>query len=169
MFSACGVATAQPVVTVTGGSDISGHIYTWSIVHDHDSPLIYFEIPHYRADVFDPIDGWEPEFINKNSMGNKPGKCIGRSGVGLAAGVPLTVNIRINPTGAMTGRGHMIFKFADGQTVRVAAEVPVKETALHEKGSLIAMSVFFAIFLLYQWRQNRRKRKRVATPPPGVG
>jgi hypothetical protein len=153
------LALADPPVTIEGGCDVSGHNYEWTITHQHTAPLVYIEIPHYRADTFEVPAGWEKEFINKNSPVFDPGKCIARSETGLPAGQSVTLNVRINPTGALQGSGYILLKFADGQTASVLAEVPVKETFLEAWGKAIGLGGMFVAFVAIQWWRGRGKKK----------
>lgn len=153
---------AGPSAAVTGGCDPSGHNYEWTIVHDHESPLVYVEIPHFRADMFSAPDGWTTEIINQNSPDLQPGKCIAQVtalSTGLRRGEKGEFTMRINAASAQKGRRAMRLRFADRAEIDVMATIPIEYSSLERYLVPLVLGGSFGLYLLViTIRSNRRRR-----------
>lgn len=153
-------ASAEPVVTVSGGSDISGQNYEWTITHEYEAPLVYVAIPHFRGDLFYGPAGWRTEVVNKNSLDFQPGTCIAETeepSRGLVRGQAGTFRLRLNSAGAPEGEGDIVVRFADGVEARVTAAVPVKQTSpIEPYATPAALGGMFALYLLVRLVLRRR-------------
>lgn len=153
-----------PPASISGGADISQHQYTFRITHQHAQPLVYVEIPHFRADLFTVPDGWLKQLTNQNSFDDQLGKCTAEPGPGnpgLRRGESLEVSLRVCPTGAPVGKGEILLRFLDGAQYLIAAELPVRETTLHRQLPLIGGGSIFVILLAARaFRRRRRARVR---------
>ncbi len=157
----------MPKVTIKGGSDISAHNYSWTITHDHDAPLVYVEIPHFRVDLFNAPQGWTAEIINQNSLDLKPGKCIAEvtdPSRGLKRGESAKFGVRVNPAEAPRGEDTILLRFADGVEVRVTAVVPVKPSSFEQWAPPAVLAVMFGAYVLIQAVRKRRGKPSPRRP-----
>ncbi len=165
VVGAAGSALAAPVVTITGGADDTGQTYIWTITHDHTSPIVQVEFPHYRGGWSIPPEGWTSEITNRGGAGGRSGKFIAAAddpSQGIARGRAAEFRLVIVPEGTPRGQGSVLVRFADGFEVLVRAEVPVKEPATDRNITLIGLGLIFAIFLLT--RILKRKRPHSSAP-----
>jgi len=159
-------AQEQPLATVEGGADVTGHNYTWTVTNQHSSPIVAVEIPHYRADLFFGPDGWstaESTYLVNVGVKDRPGVCKAQAPsktAGIPRGRSAQFKARINARGAKRGRAEVVVEYADGTRVTVAnVEVPRAET-LGEKHTLkIGFGVMFALFLGAQAIRHRKRNR----------
>ena len=166
-FGAAPSSPATPVVTITGGADATGQTYVWTITHDHTSPIVRVEFPHYRGGWSVPPEGWTSEITNRGGAGGRSGQFIAVAddpSRAIARGHQAEFQLVITPDGTPQGQGKITVRFADGSEVRVPAEVPIKEPAADRNVTLIGLGLIFGIFLLY--RVLRRKRHPSTSSPP---
>jgi len=154
---------ATPKVTIDGGVDIDGRVYTWVVTHDHSSPIIYLKFPQDRSHGLTAPAGWEGELDrvkgNQRQSGFVTFKCVDLSKA-IEYKQSATFNISLVWSGAARGVGDVIVKFADGSQTTTTAAIPIKEPASDRNVSLIGLGSFFAVFLCVQ---AIRKRKRAST------
>lgn len=167
LLIAAAVAPSAPVlagehVTITGGADVTGQNYTWTVTHDHSSPIVSIEFPHYMADWFGTPEGWTQELTGFLAAKGESGVCRAESDEGLPAGVRGVFRLRVGPRGTPRGEGDVVVLFADGTRELVRAEVPVRESFLAQHTALVGLGVIFGLLLLIHWL--RRRRKELATP-----
>ncbi len=162
-------AAAQPTITIEGGADASAHNYEWTISHDHSAPLIYVEIPHFRADTFTVPQGWTAEIENQNSLDLKPGKCIAKTpDPGLPRGDTGVFFIRVNAAKALRGQAETIFRFADGIEVVKLMELPVKPSSFEQWAPPVVLLSMFTVFLAAKAARNRKRRKALMAKEGGA-
>lgn len=158
-------AGADVRATVVGGADPSGHVYTWRIGHEHTSPLVGVEFPHYMADVFTAPEGWAVECTHLIGQGGRParGVCVARvetDGRGLPAGREAEFTMRIAPAGTPRGTGSVKLSFADGTTLTVGGvEVPIP-TPVSDR--LIVPAGLAAILIIIVAVGARKRRRRAS-------
>lgn len=155
-------ASAQPQVTLTGGSDLSGHNYAWTITHQHSAPLVFVEIPHYRGDLFFAPDGWSTEIINQNSLDYKPGKCIAKTmeqSGGLPRDQSAEFRLRINPAGALQKPGTILLRFADGAEVALPTEVPGRQSSTEHYALPVSLAAIFVAYLVFGYFKKRKTKQ----------
>ncbi|UCG17404.1 MAG: hypothetical protein JSV19_05115 [Phycisphaerales bacterium] len=141
-------------MTITGGADVSGHNYEWTVTNHHSSPIVLVQFPHYMADVFTPPDGWTSEMTNPLGKG----VCSVESVTGLPTGRSVTVGLRVAPRGAFRGRGNVLVRFADDTEVLVPAEMPTKEPFIRRNIPVIGLGLAFGAFLLVRALKKRKPR-----------
>ena len=164
-FGAATSTPAAPVVTITGGADETGQTYTWTITHDHPSPIVRVEFPHYRGGWSIPPEGWTSEITNRGGTGGRRGKFIASAGdpsQGIARGDSAEFRLVLVPEGTPRGHGDVLVCFSDGSEVLVHAQVPVKESTADRSVTLIGLGLIFGIFLLT--RVLKRKRAHSSAP-----
>ncbi len=146
----------QAVVTIRGGVDATGHHYTWTIQTRDPSPIVYVEIPHYRADLFTPPQGWtrldptpdiEAAVADSVKYGIKPGR-------------PGVFRMRIRAAGASQGTGTVRVRFADGTEAAIGG-VTLPQPPSDKNVGLIGLAALFAVWVAV--RIYRRKRGNTET------
>ena len=155
-----------PVVTITGGADDTGQTYVWTVTHDHTSPIVRVEFPHYRGGWSIPPEGWTSEITNRGGAAGRSGQFIAVAGdpsCAIARGHRAEFQLVITPDGTPRGQGRVTVRFSDGSEVHVPAEIPIKEPAADRNMTLIGLGLIFAIFLLY--RALKRKRHAATSSP----
>ena len=61
----CTLATSSamgldlPKATMTGGADVSGRNYSWTVTNEHSSPIVYLEFPFDKVLLFLAPQGWQ--------------------------------------------------------------------------------------------------------------
>ncbi len=173
LLLAATAAAAGPVtVTIAGGADASGHNYEWTITHDHSSPIVYVEFPHFRAYFFTPPPGWKANITHRYPEDRQAGECTAEvedPAEGLKRGQTGRFAMRIGPKGAPRGEGDVIIRFADNTEVVVLAEVPIKESPGSQHVPLIALGTIFAVFLLVKALKRRKRQRQVESNAPSIG
>ena len=154
-------ARAQDKVTITGGSDETGHNYSWTVNNHHTTAIVTVVFPHYQADLFVPPSGWESENTHMVATGEatSPGTCtakVSNPADGIASGASATFTLRVGPRGAKRGSGDVLVRFADGTETTVVTEVPTRELFLGRYLGLVGLGVMFGIFLLYRLLRSPR-------------
>ncbi len=167
----------RPEVTITGGADASGRQYTWTITNGYTSPIVYLEIPHYRAGLFFAPEGWatgESTYLVNVGVEDRPGVCIARAAAvtdGIASGQSATFDVQIGARGARRGPGTVLVRFADGTETTVSGvELPRQETLGDKYVTLIGLGLIFAVGLLIQAIRARRRSTACGSttaPPSG--
>jgi hypothetical protein len=163
------VANAQgPKVKITGGADVSGQNYLWTVTNRHDSPIVYIQFPHYHADTFIAPPGWTMQCTNMASR--EPGTCTAIADsrqTGIAEGRSAEFGMRLgNVSGQHARPGNVAVRFADGAEVTVAnVEVPTPSSTPERLVALIGFALVFGILVLAQAR--RRRKARTAVRPTG--
>jgi hypothetical protein len=158
-------ASAQEtLVEITGGRDLTGHWYKWVVKNRADSPIIYVEFPHYRADMWNIPDHWERETINLQGL---PG-VTEEAGVfkawadpprGIQAGGSAEFEMRINRKEAYRGTGTVVVRFADGGEAKVAGvDLPCPPSFLENHGMPIVMAALLLILVGYKAIKHRYAR-----------
>lgn len=171
MAAAAGRAEPQPLVTITGGADGSGQNYSWTITNRHSSPIVFIEIPHYRADTFVTPAGWQQECTNLMIAGQarEPGVCRAwpkPNASGLTPGRSAEFALRVAREGAQRRTGTVLVKFADGTQVSIpGVEVPTRESVPERFAALIGMALIVGLLIVFQLRA---RRKAVSARPPGT-
>lgn len=159
----------SPNVAISGGADDSGQNYTWKITNEHDSPIIFVEIPQYKAAVGFPPDGWESKLTNPRGLGGRTGffrSEVGTEADGIAPGESATFGLTVSVRGTPRGKGDVLIRFADETETRVRAEVPIKEAPVDRNVSLIGLSLIFAVFLVVRAVKRRKSDIKTADPTP---
>lgn len=159
----------SPNVTISGGADDSGQNYTWKITNEHDSPIIFVEIPQYKAAVAIPPDGWESKLTNPRGEGGRTGfftSQVGTASGGIAPGESATFGLTVSTRGTPRGKGDLLIRFADKTVARVRAEVPIKETFADRYVSLIGLGLIFAVFLIVRAFRRRKSVLRTGDATP---
>lgn len=163
-------AAGTPTVTITGGADASGHNYEWNITHDHAAPLIYVEIPQFRAGWHAPPDGWTGDLTHPRGIGGLDGLFIAQAKSrenGISRGQVARFRLNIGAEGTPRGEGEVLLRFADGSEATVLAEVPVKESAADQNISLIGLGLIFGVFLVVRAIRERRRSETAGHAPSG--
>lgn len=161
-------ALGNPVVSITGGADASGHTYTWQVRNGGVSPVVEVRFPHFRGGLFFPPPGWSNDCTALVHVGAKdePGVCTARAAApaeGIAPGQSVAFSMQIAPSGARRGLGEVTVRFADGSETRVdGVESPQQEGLSDKYVSLIALGGVFTIFVITQAVRKHRGRVRLA-------
>lgn len=159
----------SPNVSIRGGADESGQNYSWTITNDYDSPIVFIEFPQYRAAVGFPPEGWKSELTNPRGEGGRTGSfavSVERATDGIAPGESEHFRLQVTTGGAPRGKGRVLIRFADGTTIRIRAEVPIKESLADRNVSLIGLGLIFAVFLFFRVFKGRRPNRQTVDPPP---
>jgi hypothetical protein len=159
-------------VAITGGQDEQDRFrYAWSVTNNGDSPITYFEIPHFRGNLFVPPDGWVNEITQQNgvtpgevvegvwmSTCENPESCIQP---GKSQSFVLTIATR---GGSTPQQRNAIIGFADGSRINVpGVECPIQEPWYSRYVMPLSMGVMFALFLIVQIIRSRKKSASSAT------
>lgn len=167
MIAGSHAPAADPAVTITGGPDESAHNYAWTIQNDHNRPIVYVQFPHFRADLFNPPDGWTGAIIQPTGQASATGKCtavVNDQSRGIHPGSSAVFAMRIGPYagnyGARPGEGDVLIRFADGTETTVRAMVPSRESFLGRHLSLFAFCSIVIVALLVRAARKRRTRPR---------
>ncbi len=162
-------AADQPA-RIVGGADAFGNTYTWQVHNNGPSPIVEVRIPHYRAVLFYPPQGWSSDCtaLVHEGAGNDPGVCTARVEApadGIAAGRSCSFSMQVAPGGAKKGSGQVTVKFADASETRVAGvELPQREEAGDMYLPLLGLGGVFAVFVI---AQAVRKLRRGASQSDG--
>ncbi|MBI4719423.1 MAG: hypothetical protein HY763_16630 [Planctomycetes bacterium] len=158
---------AAAEVTVTGGADQSARNYRWIISHDHAAAISQVEIPQYRAAWAKGPPGWTADLQNARGGAGREGVCrfAAEPGSELPRGREAVFEMGIVATGTPKGPGIISVGFADGTSVTVAAEVPIKEPVSDRTASLIGLGVIFLVFVIA--RKSRRRQEGSAALDAG--
>ena len=164
-----GSGGAGPEVTITGGGDETGHNYAWTITHNHRSPIVYVEFPHYRADLFEAPPGWATELTNPGGAGSDPSRCIATAASpdqGVQRRREAVFRVRVAPSGTPRGLGSVIVRFGDGGEVTVdGVSVPVRERFGDQYMALIGLGLIFGIFVVAKAIKGRKSKSYSTTGP----
>jgi len=154
-------AMATPTVTIEGGVDTAGRMYTWIVLHDHTSPIVSLQFPQDRGNGLTAPPGWKGELQRADDNLHQSGfarfTCVDESRA-IRANQPATFKLNLVWRGASRGVGDVIVRFADGTQTTALASIPIKEPASDRNVSLIGLGSFFAIFLIVQAIRKRRRR-----------
>ncbi len=149
----------SPNVAVSGGADDSGQNYSWKITNEYDSPIIFVEIPQYKAGVGIPPEGWKSKLTNPRGLGGRTGfftSQVDTAADGIAPGESATFRLTVTVRGTPRGKGDILIRFADETETRVRAEVPIKETLADRYVSLIGLGLIFGVFLVVRAVKRRK-------------
>ena len=119
----------SPNVAISGGADVSGQNYSWKITNDYDSPIIFVEIPQYKAAVGSPPDGWKSKLTNPRGLEGRTGfftSQVDTAADGIAPGESATFGLTVSAGGTPRGKGDVLIRFADGKETRVRVLLLVK-------------------------------------------
>lgn len=148
---------------MTGGADPSGHEYAWKLTNEGASSIVEVRIPHYRANLFFPPDGWESSCTGLVAVGakNEPGLCTVKPASGkegLTPGRSVELRMQIAAAGAKRRAGSVVVRFADGAEFSVAGvELPTRESS---GDRYVAPTGLGLIIMILAFRNARRKRRR---------
>lgn len=159
----------SPNASIRGGADESGQNYSWTIINDYDSPIVFIEFPHFRAAVGFPPEGWKSEMTNPNGVGGRTGTfamSVERAAEGIAPGESERIRLTVTVRGTPRGKGRVLIRFADGTRTRLRAEVPIKESLADRNVSLIGLGLIFAVFLFFRVFKRRRPNRQTGDPLP---
>lgn len=156
----------QHRVEITGGRDESGQFYRWVVRNLSDSPIVFVEFPHYRADTFFAPEEWRKEITNR--MGDP--KATGPSGVcrastddpraGITRGRSAEFGIRLARGGADYGKGTVVVRFLDGVEVKLTdVETPRPPSLVDRLAVPGGLAVILLIILAMQRLRGRRGGK----------
>lgn len=160
----CAVATGAPRVTITGGADASGAVYTWTVTSDHPSPAVFVEFPHYHAVLFFAPPRWTTDSTYLVNIGveDRPGVCRASadgSGSGIVRGTSAEFRMQVSSDGTQRGRGNVRVRFADGIEVEVpGVEVPVRIGRADRYMPLIGLGAIAALAVLARALRGRKRR-----------
>ena len=169
------VALAQsdlPKLTISGGASDVDHSYNWTISHEHTSPVVYVEFPHYRASLFFAPERWTTKstFLVNVGVEDRPGVCTAEAGSpasGIAAGAVADFKMQVVWRGTSPGTGAVLVRFADGAEVKVSdVELPVRESLSDKFMALYALGAGFLIWVLVRAIRNRKDKARLHTDQP---
>ena len=153
-------------VVITGGTDASGHTYTWQVNNGGVSPIVEVRFPHSHGGLFFPPPGWSSDCTAMVHVGTKdgPGVCAVRAPApadGIAPGRSVTFSMQIAPAGAKRGPGEVTVRFADGSETRIAGVELSQREAIGDKNlPLFGLGGAFTIFVIAQAVRERRRRVR---------
>lgn len=159
----------SPNVAISGGADDSGKKYSWTIKNEHDSPIIFVEIPQYKAALRFPPDGWESKLTNPRGLGGRTGFFTSQAGTaadGIAPGASATFRLTVSASGTPRGKGEVLIRFADKTETRVRTAVPIKEALADRNVSLIGLGLIFAVFLVIRVARRRKADLKTADRNP---
>ncbi len=157
-------------VTITGGADVTGQNYTWTITNQGALPIVAIEFPHYNADTFHYPPGWTPDCTNLQQAGARdlPGVCratveTGRKGI--EPGASAEFGMRLAKVGALRRAGKVTVRFSDNSELIVGGvELPSPPTRSEQYELLVGLALVFALLLgIHAWRRRRAGTER----PPG--
>lgn len=172
-------AAAPPPVTITGGADPAGYIYTWTVTSKRTSPIVHVEFPHYHGTLFFAPEDWfvECTFLVNVGVEDRPGVCTARNK--LFAEAParparndvaprsrpvsgkgnLDFRMQVVLKGTRRGQGKVLVRFADGSEVYVAGvELPQRETAGDKYVPLIGLGLIFVVWVIARsWGRAKRQ------------
>jgi len=184
LASLCWMLPAQPAVgantpkvTITGGVDITGDGYTWTISNDYASPIVYVKFPHYHATLFFAPDGWSTQstFLVNVGVKDRPGICTARAeqpASGITRGNAGTFRMRIYQPGTRRGLGTVLVRFADDSELKISGvEMPTPEAISDKYAPLIGLGAIFIIWLAIGARRRAKARRAGASeedPAPPV-
>ncbi len=154
------------MVTITGGAEVPGRKYSWTVANNHTSPIVRIEFPHYRVGLFFAPKGWSTDqstFLVSVGVPVKPGLCVAEaasSAEGIASGKSTEFSAQL-ATGAVRRRaGQVLVRFADGTEFTVAGvELPQREAISDSNVSLIGLGVIFVAWLFFQLIRSRRRSR----------
>jgi hypothetical protein len=159
VFSKSGFAA--PVVRIDGGADAGGQNYSWTVEHDHSSPLVHLSVPHYRADLLIPPKGWHGTIEHPSGWFTRAGRCVAEADnatTGIPRSMAATFGLRVPVKGVARGSGQFTLRFADGTELSVTAEVPVREPLGEQYTPLLALSCMFVGLVLVRALKARRRQ-----------
>ena len=151
-----------PKVTISGGASDVDHSYTWTISHEHTSPIIYVEFPHYRASLFFAPEGWTTEstFLVNVGVKDKPGVCRAWAALptsGITAGGAASFKMQVSRKGTVPRTGTVLVRFADGTEVNVpGVELPFRESFSDKYMSLYGLGVVFLLWVVIRAMRTRK-------------
>lgn len=158
-----GNQSSSDKVSVEGGVDVSGNVYTWKVTNRHDSPIVEVWFMHFRANAFNAPDGWEKEteYLVNVGVPDKPGECkatVDRQRMGIQPGESAEFGVNIDARGASVGHGQFHIGFADGTAVVVdGVEMPRPENFFEKFATPIGMALLVGIALLINKLRNRKQ------------
>lgn len=162
-------AASDPMVTITGGADPTGHHYTWTLTNHHTSRVVFVEFPHYHVGMFFAPDGWstdESTSILSVQATLKPGVCVARAQSpedGTPPGASTVFRAQLGPYGAPRGPGVVRVQFADGtETLVRGVELPQAPSTGERFVPLIGLGSIFIVWLIV--RKTRRKTRPNVSP-----
>lgn len=159
----CSSADAAPRVTINGGADASGRVYTWTVANDHSSPVVFVEFPHYHAVLFFAPPGWTTDSTYLINVGveDRPGRCRASAdspAAGIVRGGSSEFRMQVSSAGTQRGRGTVRVRFVDGGEAEIAdVELPVPVSRTDKFLPLIGLGVIVVAFGV---RAAFRKRRR---------
>jgi hypothetical protein len=158
-------------VEITGGYDGVERAYKYQIKNRGQSPVVYVEIPHYRADSFEAPQNWTEKSTNLVVIypPADPGVCTATARSpedGIAPGRSANFRMHQSLAEAVNGKRDVKVRFADGREeivsgVEVSVPVQSRTMALYPAIVLGLVLLAFAV-----WRARRPQRAgRTAAPP----
>ena len=175
LFGAVGRAAASEAdaaqVTITGGADVSGRTYTWTVRHSHGAPLTAVEIPQHYASWQLPPAGWRGTIVHGRDTETGVGLVRFEAAsleAGLVRGASAEFRLGVGTQGTPRGKGTAMLHFADGLRLSVAVEVPIVEPLSDRNVPLIGLGVLFVLFIAGRHWARRRKAAGEDVPPPYV-
>lgn len=161
------VVAREARASISGGADASGVTYRWTVTHEHTSPIVYVEFPHYHASLFFAPAGWTQRstFLVNVGVADRPGVCTARAESafsGIVRGRSGDFGMQVTAAGTRRGRGNVIVRFADGtESVVADVELPVPETVGSKYLPLVGLSVIAIVALgVRALRQRVGRRSR---------
>ena len=157
-------AEAAALVVITGGADVTGHHYTWTVRNAHTSPVMSVEFPHHAADVFTPPPGWTAKCNNLVGQPGKPGPsvCLATApsvatAIGRGESAVFSMRIAPPPASAQKGLGKVKVQFADGTETSIdGVEVPTRVEAGSRFMPLIGLGLVFGLWVLVKALRGKR-------------
>lgn len=155
-------------VEISGGADASGHQYTWKITNRSQVPIVAVDIPHYRATLFFPPDGWTQDctFLVNVGVKSSPGVCSAKAEPvqgAIRPGRSLEFKMQVGDR-TVRGGGEVVVYFQNGEQTRIGGvELPIREPSGDQMVPLIGMGVAFLVFIL-----AGKRRRRSSTNPSTV-
>ena len=154
----CALATSTamganpPTVSMTGGADVSGRNYSWTVTNDHSSPIVFVEFPFDKVLLFLAPQGWQTDCGRQTgaTFEHSAKTCAARApspASGIARGATEEFEMRLFRSGARRGPGTVLVRFADGSEVMVGrVELPQRKGVGDRYVALFALGAAFAVW-----------------------
>ncbi len=147
-------AGEDATVTVAGGADVSGQVYTWTVTNRYPSPVVGLEFPHYRATLFFAPVTWLTDctFLVNVGVEDSPGVCVATAPApteGIPPGRSAEFSMQCSAAGARRAMGAVTVRFADGKEIEVAGvELPTREGVGDKYVPLVGLGAIAVILVL---------------------
>lgn len=159
----------KPRVRITGGVDDTLQNYEWTVFNEYDSPIVWIQFPHERADLFRTPEGWDQKTTHLVNVGvpDVPGTCtalVESPSDGIAPNRSAQFGMRIATLGARPEPGVVRVRFADGEEISVGGvEVPTKPEEVNSAYYTLGFAVIFVIVVGVGIYRQQRRRKRAGS------